>query len=74
MTINLQQKDGGDQEYKLTLRREDFPQIPADATHLVREGWEDLDRAVDMLAEKASFGFAALLEAPFILLQATTEH
>lgn len=74
MTVNLHQKNGGDKEYKLTLRREDFPQIPADATHLVREGWEDLDRAVDLLAEKTAFGFAALLEAPLALLRATTEN
>ncbi len=74
MTITMLQQAVREEEAEFRLRREDFPQIPAEAPHLIREGWEDLDQAVDMLTEKASFGFAALLEAPIAFLAAATKN
>ncbi len=74
MTITMLQQAVQENKAELQLRREDFPQIPAEAAHLVPEGWEDLDQAVDLLAEKTTFGFAALLEAPIALLEAATKN
>lgn len=74
MTITMLQQAVREEEAEFQLRREDFPQIPAEAAQLVPKGWEDLDQAVDLLAEKTAFGFAALLEAPIALLEAATKN
>jgi len=70
MTISMLQTLPQEKETELQLRREHLPYLPLEAEYLVREGWEGLDQAVDILAEKTTFGFAALLQAPIALLEA----
>lgn len=51
-----------------TVRTLGFPQKRTQP--VLPKGWKDLDLAVDRIVQKASTGFAALLEFPVALLHA----
>ena len=56
-----------------SIRRGTYVSIPAEATKLVREGWEDLDKGVDQIRDSVVLAFVALLEAPLQIMQASIE-
>lgn len=50
-------------------RQASYAPMPAEAAALVKEGWEDLDQAVDEIRDGIVYGFIALLEVPLQLME-----